>query len=284
MINITFWNANYNVYNKSDVEKGNRIDEAIIGLISENQCDILVLAEYDLDINALCDKISLIGRNFKEGPIACDTRAKLLVDSRFIVNIIRDSNYYFVCSIQTYRGFDFLLAGVHFPSKLNAKSEDQEVSGHDLMTDIKEAEKAVDHEKVIIIGDFNSSPFEGVMIKADGIHAIPYADIVEKKEKRIFYGKERQIFYNPMWNFIGDFCNSSATYYYDSGGAVNFYRNIFDQVIFSARMIKYFTRESLKILTQVGEIKLLNDSGKPDKENYSDHLPITFRMKEEENE
>lgn len=281
MINLIFWNADINDKCKSSVEKNHNIDKTIIDLIDENKCDILVLAEYDLDINALCDKISLLGTNFKIGPIAEDVRVKFLYNSRFKVELIRDSNYYFICNIANYLEFNFLLAGVHFPSKSKANSKDIGLTGGDLIKDIHEAEESVEHKNVIMIGDFNSAPFEDVMIDADKIHAIPYADIVEKKEKRIVYGKERQMFYNPMWNFVGESCDPNFTYCYNAGGAVNFYRYILDQVILSPKMIKYFSKSSLKILTKAKSNTLLNEKGEPDKKTYSDHLPISFNIKEE---
>ena len=81
-------------------------------------------------------------------------------------------------------------------------------------------------------------------------HALPYADIVENKRERDVYGKNYQMFYNPMWNFFGDLNTPHSTCYYDSGGAFNFYKHIFDQVIVSADMVKYFDKDNLKIVTE----------------------------------
>ena len=42
-----------------------------------------------------------------------------------------------------------------------------------------------------------------------------------------------------MWNFFGDLNTPHSTCYYDSGGAFNFYKHIFDQVIVSADTVSY---------------------------------------------
>lgn len=282
MINIVFWNTDISSKYKPNVEKSKYINNVIIDLVMKYKCDIIVLAEYGLNLNSLCTELSIKGREFREGPIASDTRVKLLIDTRFLAELIRDSKYYFACTIKNYAGMEFLLSGVHLPSKLNANGVDRDIVVGDLMNDIRESEESVGHEKSIIVGDFNADPFEEVMIKADKLHAIPYANIVEQRERRIVYSRARQIFYNPMWNFMGDYCNTSAcTYYCDVGGAINLYKNIFDQVIFSAHMIKYFLKETLQIMTKVGNMALVDDNGIPSRDLYSDHLPIMFSIREE---
>ena len=102
---------------------------------------------------------------------------------------------------------------------------------------------------------------------------------LSNKRERDVYGKNYQMFYNPMWNFFGDLNTPHSTCYYDSGGAFNFYKHIFDQVIVSADMVKYFDKDNLKI---VAETSVLADGkGIPNRKEYSDHLPIVFGIKED---
>jgi hypothetical protein len=89
------------------------------------------------------------------------------------------------------------------------------------------------------------------------------------------YGK----FYNPMWKFLSNEAPPYGTYFYDSGGIVNYYWHIFDQVIMRPQLIEAFDDDSLSIVTQIGGTSLLA-KGKPDKQ-YSDHLPIFFSLREE---
>lgn len=89
------------------------------------------------------------------------------------------------------------------------------------------------------------------------------------------------MFYNPMWNFFGDLNTPHSTCYYDSGGAFNFYKHIFDQVIVSADMVKYFDKDNLKIVTETSSGVLVDGKGIPNRKEYSDHLPIVFGIKED---
>ena len=84
-----------------------------------------------------------------------------------------------------------------------------------------------------------------------------------------------------MWNFFGDNKVPHGTYYNVSTGIKTYFWNIFDQVLFRTDMIKTFERESLKIITEIAGHSLLNEKGIPNKDMYSDHLPIFFNIKEE---
>ena len=43
-------------------------------------------------------------------------------------------------------------------------------------------------------------------------------------------------------------------------------------------VVEFFDINSLKVVTEVDDIKLLNKNGIPDKNNISDHLPIFFSI------
>lgn len=281
MINILFWNAKASKKTLSDGPKEKeRIENNLISLIIERRCDIVVLAEYDLDLNALCNKISLHSRDFKIAAIAKDTRVKLIIDTKFKLELLRDSAYYFIYNIKC-ATLEFLLSGVHLQSKLHATNADREMVAGDLIYKIQESEELVKHKNVIIVGDFNADPFEDVMVKGNMMHAIPFADIVIKKQSRKVAGKKYQMFYNPMWNFFGDLNFPYGTFYYDAGGSMNFYHNIFDQAIFSANMTKHLDRENIKIIDSIKNCSLMDCKGNPNQEMFSDHLPIFFQIKEE---
>lgn len=91
------------------------------------------------------------------------------------------------------------------------------------------------------------------------------------------------MFYNPMWNFLGDFREPYGTYYHSSADTVNPYWNIYDQVIIRPAMRKRFVDDNLKIITETATVSLLDKNKHPDRE-ISDHLPITFEIKEEDYE
>lgn len=280
MIGILFWNTNINSKNCNDIERNSRIEDAIVQLTIDMQCDIIVLAEYNIETIGLCNKLSLKNRDFEEDVIIQDSRIKVISDKLLEKELIRDNKYYVIQNFMK-NAHSFLLAGVHFPSKLYTNPGDIRLVGGDFSRDMLESEKEVMHKNTIIVGDFNANPFEELMTDAGYIHAIYDATAVENKKYRIVYEKERQMFYNPMWNFLGDFNESMGTYYSDTGKAEKFYWNIFDQVIISADVIKAFLKESLTIITKVQYISFVKKDKHPDSKMYSDHLPIYFSIKED---
>ena len=91
------------------------------------------------------------------------------------------------------------------------------------------------------------------------------------------------MFYNPMWNFLGDFSEPYGTYYHSTADTVNPYWNVYDQVIIRPSLRKRFVDENLKIITETTTMSLLDKNKHPNR-SISDHLPITFEIKEEEHE
>ena len=90
---------------------------------------------------------------------------------------------------------------------------------------------------------------------------------------------EHHFFYNPMWSCFGDReTGPPGTYYYDRAEAVNYFWNIYDQVLLRPELLDGFDIDSLRIVTSAGETALLDSSGRPDKAKASDHLPIVFSL------
>lgn len=276
MINILFWNTNIN---KNDLENGKvqRINDIIIELLKEHDIRIAIFSEYITDLQILCDAFS--DKNYKVALVGEKSRVKMMFSADFHVELIRDSDYYFIFSVKNVFT-DFLLAGLHLPSKIHANSNDQQVVIQQFLSDLGEAKKEVGHQRVIVTGDFNANPFETMMWQANEFHALPDADLVAEKKRRKVYGKPYQIYYNPMWNFLGDFKFPNMTYYYDHGGALNLYNNIFDQVLISADMLPDFNKTETKIIVETESDELIKDKIPKNKE-YSDHLPIMFSIKED---
>lgn len=280
MIGVVFWNTGISPKASSDLQRISRIENAIVDIVQENNCHIVVLAEFNAQTAGLCNKLSLKDRDFSERKAIAHTRVKILADNCLTSAIIRDSKYYVIHEFG-FIGYHFLLGGVHFPSKLCAEERDIQVVGRDFIDAVKEAGRDAGHDKVAMIGDFNSNPFEDIMVGFDYIHAIFDASTVERMRSREVYGKRNPLFYNPMWNLLGDANYPKGSYYSDNGKSFKLYWNIFDQVILSADFMKAYTRESLKIITKTNNSCLLNQKDKPDKENYSDHLPVFFSLKED---
>ncbi|MBU9728054.1 endonuclease/exonuclease/phosphatase family protein [Diplocloster modestus] len=280
-MNVLFWNTGVGYYSKDkdNLAKKEIVDQCIVGLIEQTKCDILVLAEYGFETIGLCNKISLIGTDFREHKTIQPSRVKFLCNSNYCIELIRDNRYYAIYNLRTPL-FDLLIAGTHFPSKLHSAPNDQGVVAGYLIGDMNDAQKEVGHNNAIIVGDFNANPYEDFMMEGNLLHALPWQDIVQQRKKRKIYGRDKMMYYNPMWSLWGRENNSFGTYYYDSSGAINMYWNMYDQIIISADIISYFEQTSLRIITKICDRSLSTIKGIPDKENYSDHFPIYFKLKE----
>jgi hypothetical protein len=131
----------------------------------------------------------------------------------------------------------------------------------------------------ILIGDFNMNPFEKGLVASNGINAWQHLDYLKDNPKgREIDGSFYRYFYNPMWNYFGDFQIPFGTIYHRAPGHVSHEWNLYDQVIFRPELYNYVDKNSVQIVTNISGVSLLKDYERP-YEKYSDHLPITFELK-----
>ena len=143
---------------------------------------------------------------------------------------------------------------------------------------INNEEQIIGHKRTILLGDLNVNPFENGVVGTGGLHAVLSRGVASKGSRTV-QGVSHEFFYNPMWSCFGDRREGPpGTYYYDRAEAVNYFWNIYDQVLLRPELLDGFDIDSLRILTTAGETSLLNSSGRPDKTNASDHLPVVFSL------
>lgn len=147
-----------------------------------------------------------------------------------------------------------------------------------IIHDLQEIEKEIGSDNSIVVGDFNINPYDPSCIDARYFHGIPVLEEAERKT-RVVAGREYPMFYNPMWNLLGDYTAPYGTYYCNTGETQNTYWNMFDQVIVKPALKDRFVKDSLKIIAETSRRFLLDGKGHPDKD-ISDHLPIIFEIME----
>ncbi len=260
---VLFWNTHKNEY----------INTVIKEIVLEHNISLIVLAEYKAPpdelinlllengvimgkVDTLCERITMFSSIKRIDPVADETH--------WTIQII-DDNYILGC--------------VHLNSQIyNGNKEQREIDIGVFIENIQRIEEIRCTENTVIVGDFNINPFDKSCIDARYFSGLPvYEDA--KRKSRTISGKEFKLFYNPMWNFLGDFKEPYGTYYYSGSEAVNTFWNIFDQVIIRPAIREKFIDKSLKILTQTNERFLLDNKGHPDMK-ISDHLPIIFEIRE----
>jgi hypothetical protein len=95
-------------------------------------------------------------------------------------------------------------------------------------------------------------------------------------------GETRDYFYNPMWANFGDAGSTPpGTYFYDaSGREVNYFWNMFDQILVRPALLPCLSTDSVSVVTEIEGDSLLDERGRPDREIGSDHLPVVLRLTE----
>lgn len=260
-----FWNTH----------KNQNINRILCSLIVEYNINIVILAEYESNSEELIRILSQNGTLVHQYVvIGCD-RIKLF--GTLSMEDVEPSRANSYCTMQKIKD-ELLLCAVHMPSKLRITPRTQDGVFSNVIHEIEIAEEECDIANTIIVGDFNQNPYEGGCLGAQGFHGIPIADETKRLKRKIF-DVDYKMFYNPMWNLLGDFNFPPGTYYYNTGEEINEFWHIFDQVLIRPSLRERFIDESLKIVTEPSSFNLMNKRKHPNKD-ISDHLPIVFEIKE----
>lgn len=259
-----FWNTHK--------EKVNNILEEIM---LKEMYDIVILAEYEDNIDQLMNKLYVRDMEYKNISISKDERITFITNRKNFKSAF--SEQYFTIRIFKMSQDDIkIICGVHLPGQGYAEDGDRRAILQNIVEKIEELEDKYKTKRSIIIGDFNANPYENCMIEATGLHAVS-SSIIAKKVSRKIKGTTYNMFYNPMWNKFGDFEGTPGTYYYRQAKVKMVFWNIFDQVIIRPQIIDKFKKESLKVVTEINGRLLF------DKNNIivGDHLPLEFEIEED---
>lgn len=254
-----FWNTN-----KKDV------DGYIADIVKEQHIDVFCAAEYNGNVDNLCNKLKSY-KDFDEVISPNCDRIKIIGNSETFSPVFQNK----YCTMQKFNN-SFLLCVVHLPSQLHDDPIRREEVIREIINEINIFEDKKGANNTIVVGDFNVNPYDIACLAVNNFHSIP-VDFESKRTFRIFSGKKYKMFYNPMWNLFGDMESPPGTYYYESGSGICPYWNIYDQVLIRPSLIGVFKKEKLKILTNCNDVSLIDAKYHPKKE-ISDHLPIVFEL------
>lgn len=264
-----FWNTHRN----------KDINSILCDLIIENKISIAILAEYVADMQDLIMHLNINGVSMRKIMTTGCERIQMLGSIGIYIEPKKQTDH---SSIQ-FVDKNIILCGVHLNSQIYSDNiERREIEIENIVHDILLIENELETKNTIVVGDFNINPYDKSCVSARCFHGIPiYEEAI--RESRTIEKKEYHMFYNPMWNFLGDFTEPFGTYYHSSSDTVNPYWNIYDQVIIRPTLRKRFVDENLKIIIKTSNFSLLDKKKHPDCA-ISDHLPITFEITEENHE
>lgn len=273
-VKILFWN----------IMKQNHAD-LILKLVEQEKADVILLAEAQAidHISLECELSKSINNKFNSRFVS-GQKIKLFDNLDYIETKSNEDKRTSSC-LYNINGQKVLLVGVHLRDKYSHNPDDL----YDFAGQHRELVDKQNIKKTIIVGDFNMNPYEKGIMGANGFNAIMSSEEIEYNPVRTYGIKEFSFYYNPSWEGYG-LPFPQGTYFYESSkSGVNPYWHLLDQVLVSAEVLKSnnYVKNSFKIITRIDSISLLKTTKSrttgaeklvPNKDLYSDHLPITFEM------
>lgn len=272
-LNILFWNT----FKKP-------LTDEVIELVNEHNINFIVLLENTADNLVLVNQLKNINPAYRQFETLIFNRPKIFSSLPFeSVKEVTGHGRYGIFEINTKLYEKALLTITHFPSKMVwGNPYDHFGICIELRNDIDKAEITADTRNTIILGDFNMNPFEEGLVNSSGLHNISNKEIALTKQRN-FQGRSYDFFYNPMWSFLGDSSkgNVQGTHFFNTYTPLNYFWNLYDQVMIRPELIPFFDETKLDIIsgTQTKTfLKTISGYTRIDKD-ISDHLPIKFQIK-----
>lgn len=261
---IMFWNTNRN----------EDINEYVVQLVRDYDIDLWIMAEYNADKTEL---EGLLKKYYLKHSACCTAGCdRISIWSNYENMKSGDQNTHY--SIQVIKD-KYILCGIHLMSDAYGDmSAERYTKIREIVYDIDRMEQKIHSRNTIIIGDFNETPYGRGCLSADGFHGLPVLTINDTPTRTVS-GSEYRKFYNPMWNFMGDFSYPPGTYYLNQAKLYSSMWYIVDQVILSQDILPLFKKESLKIITSSSKFDLMDKNKHPKKE-VSDHFPIMCEIED----
>jgi len=270
MYTFLFWNVNRKP-----------LTESIVRIAVRHEVDLIILAENTTSSAKVVSILNTYSRvSYEYAPIlGC---RKLELFTRFPSNLLKivleDERLTARSFVLPGTVHSILLVALHFPSKTFMDEEEQSSLVPICVDLVNQAEKAVGHQRSLLIGDFNMNPYERGLVSATGFNGVMSRAIADKGARTV-HGRDWSFFYNPMWGLFGDRTpGPPGTYYYTGTGPASYYWHIFDQVLLRPAMYQLCSNIDVEILESDGYAPFLLPTGAPNTKVFSDHLPLLVRI------
>lgn len=277
MLTFLFWNLH-----RKDLSR------SLLRIVQAYSVDIVLLAECITPSAEICatlntdndqtpfeyapDRVSTPRQN-KPGIVEIFCR----FDSDFLIPESSDDRYT-IRHLSLPGRVEINLAAAHLRSALHDDNmRGREFGIRAFNREIKATELRTGNNNTIVVGDLNVNPFDEIVVLNDGFHAIAARSVAVKGGRKV--GPEYYpFFYNPTWRFLGDTDDKPpGTFFRDKNDTLSYFWHLYDQVLIRPSLLDYWNEDSFSILTGDGEYSFLQND-KPDTSNFSDHLPLLFRL------
>jgi len=267
-MNFLFWNT-----------RGRDLRASIGRLARRHELDFLILAEARLPDAAVARVLSeATNRRFHFAPGLAPALQVFSVHNPSFVTPLLESDRYSIRRVQLPLLLDFLIAVAHLPSRMFVSAESQVALFFELSTDIKAVETSVGHQRTILVGDLNANPFDAGVVSAVGLNAVMTRRLAARGARTV-QRRSYPFFYNPMWRLMGDEQPGPAgSYYYGRAEDIQYFWHTHDQVLVRPSMLAMLPSSGIEFVTRDGRNSFLDANGRPNQRDFSDHLPLFFRL------
>lgn len=256
---ILFWNL-----------KQNDNSPLIADCLESLDIDIAVFAEHSgVDFNAL--ENTLTHYRYEEGNQGCE-KIKFLFKRETSYTIRTEQTRYSIGILQ-HESEEFIFASTHLQDKWTSDSATRIDTIGQMMRSIRGLESASRLDKTIIIGDFNSNPYDRELLQPNSFNAVLFKELIREQEHREWNGTKYRKMYNPILNWISEDTLMHGSYYYGNGPDTPYW-NCLDQILVSRPLIDRIN--SVRYLRKIGTTELIAKI-KP-RNGISDHLPLVVSI------
>jgi len=251
----------------------------LVGELADSyEIDLLVLAECRIKPGALLQTLNRAKPKFQFAHGYCEN---LMFFTRFHAGFLTpvfESPRISIRRLRLPARTEVLIAAAHLPSRMHFTEDSLVFQCAHLGQKIEEQEQIAGHRRTVVLADLNVNPFEKGVVAAGGLNAV-MSRRVAMRGTRTVQAREHHFFYNPMWSLFGDRADGPpGTYYYEKAEPVNYFWNIFDQVLLRPALLENFSSNQIQVLTTAGATSLLEENGQPDNAAASDHLPVLLSL------
>lgn len=183
----------------------------------------------------------------------------------------------------------FNVFAVHLYSKVGNTERMQMWGNKPILSKIFEFEESSRGQyRSILVGDFNNNPYEANLIDPSLLNTKENRALISLQQGFATDNDRHNFWYNPMWNFLGDYDNVvkgrrvNGTFYFNRiDEQTNWH--LFDGFLVRPELMDDIAFDSCKIITETKTKKFLKSMIIREDESlivdhFSDHLPFTFSI------